>query len=428
MGVFWHVAVFKKQDKINMQDIITQLVEDGNEFEIVPEECSFYDCEAGTVLCLNDFCLAFDGVAKALSQRMKGPVLVCDIYDDDFWDYYLYENGIELDKFMTVPDCLEEIPDEEWEQWRGNAELLAEEFGCEPESLSEFIRFWGEDEGDVWEVVDFLEALGFEFPEEGGNLGEECLDSADMGGTVGEFWEEDTDEPESLYDTGGNYWEESDDAGSGATQIAGGTRWFSYMEPDDEENPVDLVEEVKVDPELIAWVRICKEGVTQQFSGSGITSEWVVQLMDETLNGQYTYFAVDFLLQGEGVYVKRLKKKVYRPFHSTLVLHQGSGKLACLFFAGDSLSCYELIGNFHAYCDVDMQDLQGIRVGNAILAEHAVLYERSGIDRALKMLFSDLESADKRLKESSRWSADIAWPGGINNYNRRRREMGLLED
>lgn len=72
MGVFWHVAVFKKQDEINMQDVIRQLVEDGNEFKIVPEECSFYDCEAGTVLCLNDFCLAFDGAAKALSQRLKG--------------------------------------------------------------------------------------------------------------------------------------------------------------------------------------------------------------------------------------------------------------------------------------------------------------------------------------------------------------------
>lgn len=427
MGVFWHVAVFKKQDKVNLQEVIRELAEDGNEFKIVPEECYFFDCKAGTVLGLNDFCLAFDGMAKALSQRLKGPVLVCDIYDDDFWDYYLYEKGVELDKFMTVPDCLEEIPDEEWEQWRGNAELLAEEFDCEVEPLSELIRFWGEDEGDAWEVMDFLEALGFEFPEEGDLPGEERCDSADTDGTVGESWEEDADEPASLYDTGGNYQEESDDAGSGAAQ------WFSYEEPacadetEDEENPVHLVDEVKVDPGLVAWVRVCKEGVTQQFSGNGLTSEWIVQLMDETLNGQYTYFAVDFLLQGEGVYVRRLKKKVYRPFHSTLVLHQGSGKLACLFFAGDSMCCYELIGNPYAFYHVDIQDLQEIRVGNAMLAEHTVFHKRGGIDRALKMLFSDLESADRRLKESPRWSVQNVWPGGINNYNRRRREMGLLE-
>ena len=92
------------------------------------------------------------------------------------------------------------------------------------------------------------------------------------------------------------------------------------------------------------------------------------------------------------------------------------------------MCCYELIGDFEAYNHIDMKELRQIPVGNAVLPEYAVFRERSGIDRALHMLFSDVESADKRLGKSSLWSADIAFPGGINNYNRRRRELGLLSD
>lgn len=168
MGVFWHVAAFKKQDKVEIQEVLRELAAGRNEFEIELEACTVVECEAGNVIRLNDFCLAYDGLAKALSEKLEGPVLVCDIYDDDYWDYFLYKEGRELDRFMTVPDCFEEIPAEEWACWRGNAALLAQEFGCPEEAVSDYLRFWRDDEEngwDAWEVVDFLEVAGFKLPE-----------------------------------------------------------------------------------------------------------------------------------------------------------------------------------------------------------------------------------------------------------------------
>lgn len=406
MGVFMHVAAFKKQNQTDVQEVLKALAAGENEFEIEPEECDVAGCEAGDMIWFNDFCLGYDSLAKALSEKLEGPVLVCDIHDDDFWDYFLYKEGRELDKFMTVPDCLEEIPEEEWAQWRGNAALLAQEFGCSKEAVSEYLRFWKDDEEggwDAWEMADFLEAVGFKIPETEADEDEEL----DLDQTVQEQWEAPCEQKHKE-----------------------GVREF-LRKTSHAKIPVILKEDVKVDPGLTVWVRVCEADVMRQYEGSTLTSEQIVQLMDETLNGRYTYFAADFLLQGEGIYVKRLKKKVRRPYHSTLVLHQGAGNMACFFFAGDSLCCYELIGDFDAYYEVylcEKEAYQILPVGKVELTRNLVFHERSGIDRALKMLFSDLENADKWLSKSSLWSRQIAFPGGVNNYNKRRRQRGLLDE
>jgi len=387
-----------------VQTLIRQLAEGKNEFHILPDQCKFTDCEGGTAVELKEYCYAYDGLAKALSQKLEGPVLVCDIYDDDCWDYWLYKEGRELDKFSTVPGCPDEIPDEEWEFWRGNAALLAEEFGCPAKPLSEYLHFWDEDGGDAWEVLYFLRDLGFALADD-------------------EFWEEaDNDIPE-----GSDFADTSQDM-SGTWNYLSDTPKV-VRKTSNAKVPINLVEDVTVDMKLTEWVHIRgKNGEMQTFPKSVLTSKQIVQWMDETLKGWYPYLAVDFLLQGEGMYVKRLKKTVYRPFHSTIVLHQGGGNMACMFFAGDSMCCYQLIGDFEAYYDCTMRDLCQIPVGGVVLSEYLVFKERSGIDRALCMLLSDLEHADNWLRKSSLWSAEAAFPSGINNYNRRRRELGLLED
>lgn len=403
MGVFWHVAAFKKQDKVEIQEVLRELAAGRNEFEIELEACTVVECEAGNVIRLNDFCLAYDGLAKALSEKLEGPVLVCDIYDDDYWDYFLYKEGRELDRFMTVPDCFEEIPAEEWACWRGNAALLAQEFGCPEEAVSDYLRFWRDDEEngwDAWEVVDFLEVAGFKLPEADEDEAFDLECPSELGQEVYEQWETPNEaKPEE------------------------GGRCF-LKKTSHAKIPVILMEDVKVDPEVTVWVRVCEAGEMKEFAGSTLTSEQIVRFMDETLNGRYSYFAADFIFQGEGIYVKRVKKKVYRPYHSTLVLHQDFGNMACFFFAGDSLRCYELIGDFDAYYG----ECRLLPVGKLVLERTFVFHERSGIDRALKMLFSDLEHANQWLSESSLWSGQNVFPGGVNNYNRWRRQMGLLED
>lgn len=426
MGVFWHVAVLKKQSRVDVQEVLKELAAGENEFELELSACSAVECDAGVIIWFNDFCLAFDRLAKALSEKFEGPVLVCDIYDDDYWDYFLYKDGRELDKFMTVPDCFEELPEEEWAQWRGNAALLAQEFGCSKEAVSEYLRFWRDDEEggwDAWEAVDFLEAVGFKLPE--ADMDEDDLEAAGF-----KLLEADLDEELDLNQAVQDQWEAPREQETQEQAPKEGTREF-LRKASHAKIPVILKEDVKVDPERTVWVRVCEAGAMRQYEGSTLTSEQIVQLMDETLNGRYTYFAADFLLQGEGIYVKRLKKKVYRPYHSTLVLHQGAGNMACFFFAGDSLCCYELIGDFDAYFEVYLREketYQILPVGKVELTRNLVFRERSGIDRALKMLFSDLEHADKWLSKSSLWSRQNAFPGGVNNYNKWRQRRGLLDE
>ena len=43
--------------------------------------------------------------------------------------------------------------------------------------------------------------------------------------------------------------------------------------------------------ELTMWVRVCESGAMWKFAGSTLTSEQIVQLMDETLIFLYQYFA-----------------------------------------------------------------------------------------------------------------------------------------
>lgn len=181
--------------------------------------------------------------------------------------------------------------------------------------------------------------------------------------------------------------------------------------------------------ELIQWARVRNEkGEEQTVSEDALTVKQIVQWIDETLDGQYVYFALDFMLQGEGIYVKRLNKTVFRPFHSTLVLHQSAGNMACLFFAGDSMCCYRLIHDFYAYCEIDSSELRMLPVGETKLTEYIVFQERSKIDEALRILFLDLEYAAERMKGSKRWSILNMFPGVVNNYNKLRREQGLLEE
>ena len=57
--------------------------------------------------------------------------------------------------------------------------------------------------------------------------------------------------------------------------------------------------------ELIQWARVRNEkGEEQTISEDALTVKQIVQWIDETLDGQYVYFALDFMLQGDGIYVK----------------------------------------------------------------------------------------------------------------------------
>lgn len=71
MGVFWHVAVLKKQSRVDVQEVLKELAAGENEFELELSACSAVECDAGVIIWFNDFCLAFDMLAKALSEKLK---------------------------------------------------------------------------------------------------------------------------------------------------------------------------------------------------------------------------------------------------------------------------------------------------------------------------------------------------------------------
>ena len=74
---------------------------------IQPDECRWHLFDKGPAALLNDGCCGYEDLAKRLSSPLPSPVMVLYIYDDDYWGYFLYQNGMELDRFASLPDYFE---------------------------------------------------------------------------------------------------------------------------------------------------------------------------------------------------------------------------------------------------------------------------------------------------------------------------------
>ncbi len=119
--------------------------------------------------------------AMAISLAQDIPVLSAYIYDGDYWGYTLYENGCAADEFCTLPEYFEK-GDDLICQYTADVALLSGLFEKDREKIERYLVHWTEpmingdedifaysgDEypyGDVWQMVDFLESLGFAYPE-----------------------------------------------------------------------------------------------------------------------------------------------------------------------------------------------------------------------------------------------------------------------
>lgn len=118
--------------------------------------------------------------AKKISLERKCPVLSAYIYDGDFWGYTLYMNGEMRNEFATIPEYFED-GEELIRRYTANVSLLSQSFAVAEERIERYLYHWTDamsDEkisaykndtfsyGDVWQMVDFLEALGFQYPED----------------------------------------------------------------------------------------------------------------------------------------------------------------------------------------------------------------------------------------------------------------------
>lgn len=178
MGVFLHSAVFLDCKEDAARRAIEKAAADPD-MNLQPEGCFFKSDARGVSALLSDMCCGYEPLAKLLSEETQKPVMLLYIYDDDFWGYYFYENGRELDSYSAWPDALEEIPEEEYQRLAGRAEVVAPYFGIDPVSIERYLTIWNEETMDddpepaypddeyapldCWQMCDFMKKLGFPY-------------------------------------------------------------------------------------------------------------------------------------------------------------------------------------------------------------------------------------------------------------------------
>lgn len=177
MGLFLQTAIIpncKAQE-------VREAVENAAEYvELLdPAQCGYRESEQGVTVLFNEGCCGYEELAKGLSEELPSPVLLLYIYDEDFWGYYFYEGGAELDRFSPMPDYFEEYSPKERQKCAGNSTLLARYFQVEQGDIERYLRFWPQDmmeqyeqpaypgdefgQCDCWQMADFMAKLGFPY-------------------------------------------------------------------------------------------------------------------------------------------------------------------------------------------------------------------------------------------------------------------------
>lgn len=176
MGLFLHIAIIKERGIFPVKKYLSSIASDSN-FNLDPTQCLIKTALGGTIVQLNQDCSSYDDVACELSKKADSIVLLCYIYDDDFWGYCLYDRGKKLDCFCPIPDYFGEIDEKERLFLAGNAEILAQAFHVPAQKLNRYLCCWAETKleekaysddrygyNNVWQIIDFINALGFPFP------------------------------------------------------------------------------------------------------------------------------------------------------------------------------------------------------------------------------------------------------------------------
>jgi len=130
-------------------------------------------------------CREFE-VATGIGTDLKIPWINVRIQEGSLWDYSLYEADSHVDNFSTLPEYWEDDP--EWiASQQGNPEVLADCWRIDRSAVENYLKPWGfevdEDRGvfrtllrgkayptdqyeygDIWQMTDFLRALGAHDP------------------------------------------------------------------------------------------------------------------------------------------------------------------------------------------------------------------------------------------------------------------------
>lgn len=178
MGLFLETAIANCSDLTLLKQKLAEVSNERPKLELKPEECRFAERgEKGIHFLLNENSMCYEKFAEALSEKISSYVMLLYIYDEDFWGYFLYDKGKEIDRFSPEPEYFGE--EENSGKYKGSAVEIAKYFGINKETIEKYLINWTDelyDEGnikayendeycytDCWQMVDFMDKLGFPY-------------------------------------------------------------------------------------------------------------------------------------------------------------------------------------------------------------------------------------------------------------------------
>jgi len=191
MGEFIETAVTRQHDLSKIKEMISEAAKEHKntieELQVKEENCQYVQCDKGINITFNH--IPSEEFLCTLSLKIESPILFLYIYDGDFWGYTLYDKGEEIDDFSTRPDYFIKSSDKA-ENSREHVSLIAKYFDVDEEKIKNYLIPWTDEMlkeersmaypddtcsyGDSWQMMDFMEKLGFSFEdfEEEDSIGE----------------------------------------------------------------------------------------------------------------------------------------------------------------------------------------------------------------------------------------------------------------
>ena len=175
MGLFLQTAILPSCGEEKARSAVSALAQKDSTLDLDVSGCKFFSDNNGVQVLFNEYCAGYDSLAKGLSELAGTPVMLLYIYDEDFWGYFFYENGAELDRFTPIPDYFGE---ESGPDASGNSTLIAERFGVPEEVVARYLTVWTDEDfeserkaseddefiaGDCWQMADFMAKLGWTY-------------------------------------------------------------------------------------------------------------------------------------------------------------------------------------------------------------------------------------------------------------------------
>ncbi len=177
MGMFVKVLVVKNATTAQTMEVLQQIsLLNNNEMEILLDETYPVQVGQDTLVRLNYTCVGSDELTECFSLKHDHPIMFLQIYDGDFWEYIFYDKGELLDRFCPIPDYFEDLSDEELAQYKGNPQLIADQFGIAAADIEKYFIFWTDEVSidqkaypkdefgcEDWQMSDFMRKIGFSY-------------------------------------------------------------------------------------------------------------------------------------------------------------------------------------------------------------------------------------------------------------------------